>query len=83
MADSVAMSASRFAARFRENTGRSAMAYVASWRMNIACRRLREGDVGLAALAAEIGYQDVAAFSRAFKAHLGLSPAHWRAQHRK
>lgn len=82
LAETVAMSPSRFAARFREAAGRSAMAYVAGWRMTIACRLLRETDRNLAGIAPEIGYQDVAAFSRAFKALVGEAPATWRAGRR-
>ena len=82
MAEIVAMSPSRFAARFRETTGQSAMSYVAGWRMNVACRALRESDDGLQEIAARIGYQDVAAFSRAFKEIVGVSPSRWRAARR-
>jgi AraC-like DNA-binding protein len=82
LAEAIAMSPSRFAARFRETTGQTAMSYVANWRMNVACRILRETDRGLAAIAADVGYQDVAAFSRAFKALVGASPAKWRASQR-
>lgn len=82
LAETIAMSPSRFAARFRETTGQSAMSYVSGWRMNVACRKLRETDEHLAEIAAAVGYQDVAAFSRAFKAHVGESPAKWRAGRR-
>ncbi|MDX2205822.1 MAG: AraC family transcriptional regulator [Hyphomicrobiaceae bacterium] len=82
LADTVAMSPSRFAARFRETTGESAMSYVASWRMNVACRALQESDDGLQEIAASVGYQDVAAFSRAFKEIVGDSPSRWRAGRR-
>ena len=78
LAATVAMSPSRFAARFRETTGQSVMSYVAGWRMNVACRELRDSDDGLADVAQRIGYQDVAAFSRAFKAIVGESPSKWR-----
>ena len=79
LAEVAAMSPSRFAARFREVMGQSAMSYVAAWRMNVACRLLRETPAPLMSIAAEIGYGDVAAFSRAFKALVGKSPAIWRA----
>ncbi len=83
MAAAAAMSPSRFAARFREAAGQSAMSYVASWRMNAACRMLRETERDLAWIASETGYQDTAAFSRAFKALVGESPAKWRAGQRR
>jgi AraC-like DNA-binding protein len=78
LAQTIAMSPSRFAARFREVTGQSAMAYVSNWRMTIACQRLRSTDQHLAEIASAVGYQDVASFSRAFKALVGQSPARWR-----
>jgi AraC-like DNA-binding protein len=78
IAETVAIPSSRFAARLREVMGQSAIAYVASWRMNVACRLLRETERDLAGIAPETGYQDVAAFSRAFKGLTGESPARWR-----
>lgn len=74
------MSPSRFAARFRETTGESVMAYVARWRMNTACRLLHETHDGLAEISQRVGYTDVASFSRAFKALVGSSPSAWRAR---
>lgn len=78
LAETVALSPSRFAARFRELTGESVMTYVARWRMNVACKMLRQTDNGLDQIATEAGYQNTAAFSRAFKAFVGQSPARWR-----
>lgn len=78
LAAEAAISPSRFAARFREVMGQSVMAYVTQWRMNIACRKLAETRAGLAEIAALIGYQDTASFSRSFKAIVGQSPALWR-----
>ncbi len=78
LADRVALSPSRFAARFRETTGESVMGYVGRWRANIACRLLRETDLPLAEIALRVGYESFPAFSRAFKARLGMPPAEWR-----
>jgi AraC-like DNA-binding protein len=78
MADLAALSPSRFAARFRERLGVSAMAYVARVRLHRACRLMRETGLGLAEIAAETGYGSLAAFSHAFKAELGCPPARWR-----
>jgi len=44
MAGGVAMSPSRFAARFSESIGDSPMAYVTKWRMSLACRALTDGN---------------------------------------
>jgi AraC-like DNA-binding protein len=79
LAAAVALSPSRFAARFREMMGRSVMSYVAAWRANVACRMLRESKLGLGEIAGRVGYESLPAFSRAFKAQLGQAPAAWRA----
>jgi AraC-like DNA-binding protein len=39
---------------------------------------LRNGSGSLAQIAAEVGYDSEAAFSRAFKRAFGQSPASWR-----
>ena len=79
LAACVALSPSRFAARFSEVMGRSVMSYVAAWRANLACRLLRESGLGLGEIAGRVGYESLPAFSRAFKAQLGQAPAAWRA----
>lgn len=83
LASTVALSPSRFAARFRELTGHSVMNYVARWRANVACRMLRDTDLPLTQIAGRVGYDSLPAFSRAFKAQLGEPPAAWRAARHK
>lgn len=80
LAASVALSPSRFAARFREVVGRSVMNYVATWRANVACRLLRESKLALGEIAGRVGYESLPAFSRAFKLQIGQAPAAWRAE---
>lgn len=82
LANDVAMSPSRFAARFAATLGESPMVYIAKWRMNVACRLLAGTPRGMSQIAAEVGYENVAAFNRAFKKHVGLPPAAWRARER-
>ena len=74
LAEEVAMSRSAFAARFTELVGEPAMHYVGRWRMHVALTWLKEGDAPLSDLAARLGYQSEAAFSRAFKRFMGFSP---------
>ena len=69
-----AMSRSAFAARFTELVGESAMHYVARWRMHLALTLLKEDDAPLADFATRFGYESEAAFSRAFKRYIGVSP---------
>lgn len=78
LAARVALSPSRFAARFRETMGESVMDYVGRWRANVACRLLRETELPLEEVASRVGYGSAPAFSRAFKAQLGRAPAQWR-----
>ena len=80
LAENVAMSPSRFAARFSGAVGESPMAYLAKWRMNVASRLLNETQRGINDIATNVGYENVAAFSRAFKRHVGTPPATWRAR---
>jgi AraC-like DNA-binding protein len=78
LARRAAVSRSVLAERFREALGVSPMRYLTQWRLQLAADMLRSGSLGIAALAARVGYDSEAAFSRAFKRHLGASPAAWR-----
>ena len=73
----VGVSRSVFAERFTEIVGRPPMQYLALWRMQLAARLLTEGGQ-VAAVAAAVGYESEAAFSRAFKKLVGQAPAAWR-----
>lgn len=74
LASAVAMSRSAFAARFSELVGEPPMQYLARYRMHLAMTQLEQGDVRIADLAGQLGYQSEAAFSRAFKRYLGVPP---------
>jgi AraC-like DNA-binding protein len=74
LAAEVAMSRSAFAARFTELVGEPPMHYVARWRMHVALTWLKEEGAALGELAIRLGYQSEAAFSRAFKRFIGVSP---------
>jgi len=78
LAQSVAMSPSRFAARFTATLGDSPMVYVAQWRMNVACRLLAGTRQSIGQIATAVGYESQAAFNRAFKKHVGVAPVAWR-----
>lgn len=74
LAQAAAMSRSAFSARFGELVGEPAMHYLARWRMHMALTALRDGDGNIADLAYRLGYQSEAAFSRAFKRVIGMTP---------
>jgi AraC-like DNA-binding protein len=78
LADAVAVSRSLLAERFTTLVGQPPMQYLARWRMQVASGMLREGNATVAEIAAEVGYESEAAFSRAFKRVVGVSPGAWR-----
>lgn len=78
LAQEAGISRSALAKRFVELIGESPIQYLAGWRMQLARRLLRETNVGLAELAARVGYESEAAFSRAFRRAVGVPPATWR-----
>lgn len=64
--------------RFTHFIGQPPMQYLAAWRMQIAAGRLRDRDEKLIEIALDVGYESEAAFSRAFKRAVGVSPGAWR-----
>ena len=74
LAREVAMSRSGFAARFSELVGEPAIQYVTRWRMHVALTWLRADEAALSEVSRRLGYQSEAAFSRAFKRFMGISP---------
>ena len=74
LAQEMAMSRSAFAARFTELVGEPVMRYVARWRMHVAVAALKEEGATVGQLADRLGYRSEAAFSRAFKRVIGVSP---------
>ncbi len=78
LAEAVNMSRSAFAARFKDLVSESPLQYLTRWRMNIALTRLKDEKIPMGQLAEELGYQSEAAFSRAFKRSIGMSPGEAR-----
>jgi AraC-like DNA-binding protein len=78
LATQVGQSRSLFAKRFTDLIGMPPMHYLAQWRMQMASERLGSGNANVATIAAEIGYESEAAFSRAFKKLMGVPPSDWR-----
>ena len=74
LAREVPMSRSAFSRRFTNLVGEAPMAYVTRWRMQLAVTWLRASEVKVAELPQRLGYSSEAAFSRAFKRSVGMSP---------
>ena len=64
--------------RFNALIGKPPIEYLIGWRIQLAADRLRHGRDGIARIAADIGYESEAAFSRAFKRVSGMTPGKWR-----
>jgi AraC family transcriptional regulator, alkane utilization regulator len=78
LARQAGLSRSALAQRFTELLGQPPMQYLARWRLQIAGQELMMSSNSVAAIAARVGYDSEAAFSRAFKREFGSPPAAWR-----
>lgn len=79
LASAAKLSRSAFASRFRQRVGQSPLEYLTRWRMVKAAQLLRQQRLSLGQVAAEVGYESEAAFSKAFKRQIGQAPGAWRA----
>lgn len=81
LARETACSRSTFAARFTALVGKPPLEYLTLWRMRLAARRLRERpSLSVYEIALQTGYRSEAAFSKAFKRELGVTPGAYRRQ---
>jgi AraC-like DNA-binding protein len=78
LARQAAISRAALAKRFVELVGEAPMQYLTAWRMHLARQLLRESTLGLAEIAARVGYDSEAAFNRAFSRVVGTPPGTWR-----
>jgi AraC-like DNA-binding protein len=74
LAESVGMSRSIFALRFKETVGSTPMEYLTRWRMLLAGQRLNTSGDSISVLASSLGYESESAFGKAFKRVMGCSP---------
>jgi AraC-like DNA-binding protein len=81
LAKTAGLSRSAFAERFTQVLGQPPIQYLTEWRMQLATGLLTNGKEGIAQIAAQVGYESEAAFSRAFKKLIGSPPAEWRRAH--
>jgi AraC family transcriptional activator of mtrCDE len=72
------MSRATLARQFQEKLGRSATELLTEIRMTLAANELKKSSRSTSAVAETVGYQSEAAFQRAFKSRMGVTPAQWR-----
>jgi AraC family transcriptional activator of mtrCDE len=72
------MSRATAARHFQESLGCSASDLLTDIRMTVAANELSASSASTGAVAEMVGYQSEAAFQRAFKQHMGSTPARWR-----
>jgi transcriptional regulator GlxA family with amidase domain len=73
LADIAGMSRTRFAEHFRKLVGRTPIDYLTVWRMTVARHLLGKGKP-VKSVAAQVGYDSAAAFSRVFSRVVGQPP---------
>jgi AraC-like DNA-binding protein len=64
--------------RFLQLSGTSLGNYLLHYRLNRAIKLLVHSDLSLTQIAIDCGYESLAAFSRAFKSHVGKTPSAFR-----
>lgn len=81
LASHIGLSRSALGEKFTTLVGQPPMQYLARWRLQLAADLLHSSRRTIATIAADVGYDSEAAFSRAFKRELGVAPAAWRRSH--
>jgi AraC family transcriptional activator of mtrCDE len=72
------MSRATFLRHFTQETGMTPGSFVTKARLMLAADLLVQGDATVASIALEVGYRSESAFSRAFSAEVGTTPARFR-----
>jgi AraC-like DNA-binding protein len=82
LSEAVGISRSALVERFSRYLGEPPMTYLTRWRLQLAAESLKQTSRGVADIAADIGYESEAAFSRAFKREFGQPPGQYRNDHK-
>jgi AraC-like DNA-binding protein len=80
IAGHVHFSAAHLGRSFTRRMGMGIIAFQHRLRSEEACRLLRTTDMDITAVAGQLGYGEVAYFSRCFRKHIGVSPSAYRKQ---
>jgi AraC-like DNA-binding protein len=82
LAADIGTSRSVLAERFTQVVGQPPMQYLSAWRIQLASELLCDRTAKVKTVAAAVGYDSEAAFSRAFKKIVGVAPLRWRERER-
>jgi transcriptional regulator GlxA family with amidase domain len=82
LAKEAGVSRSALSERFTRFLSEPPMTYLTRWRLQLAARTLTSTSKGVADIAASVGYESEAAFTRAFKREYGVPPARYRREAR-
>ncbi len=83
LAESLCCSVSHLSFIFKTSFGMSLGRYIREVKSHKACKLLGTTDMRISTIAQECGYENIYAFSRAFKTIIGQSPKHYRDQYHK
>lgn len=82
LSEAVGISRSALVDRFSRYLGEPPMTYLTRWRLQLAAESLQKTSRGVADIAADIGYESEAAFSRAFRREFGRPPGRYRSDYK-
>ncbi len=80
MAERFGMSSSYLSRFFRKYSGKNFLEYVTEKRMERVCYLLKNTDLKVKTIVEQVGYVDVASFTKKFRTIMGVSPAKYREQ---
>lgn len=83
LAQEAGLSRSALTERFTRFLGKSPMAYLADWRLELGAEALRATSRSVQRVALDVGYDSEAAFNRAFKRRFAVPPARYRRDSRE
>jgi AraC-like DNA-binding protein/mannose-6-phosphate isomerase-like protein (cupin superfamily) len=78
VADLAGLSAAGFSRFFSRHFGKPFVSYLAEIRVGNACRLLMQRELGIAQIAAEAGFNNLANFNRRFRDLKGVTPSEYR-----
>ncbi|MFM5888015.1 MAG: helix-turn-helix domain-containing protein [Dolichospermum sp.] len=81
VAEAVGYSSAYLTHQVAKQTGKPINVWIIKRRMVAALALLKNTHQTIEEIATQVGYKDTCHFSRQFRQHHGLSPAHWRKKH--